>query len=78
MDKNLRSYKIRKIPSSVDFHSLYQLLHLQVYCNGLKLSISNFCIVFVLLNEGESNRKLPKTFARKNLRMTQSKLYVLI
>ena len=37
----LTSYKIRKIPSLVDFHSLYQLLHSQVYCNGLKLCISN-------------------------------------
>lgn len=33
----LGSYKIRKIPSTVDFHSLYQLLHSQVYGNGLKL-----------------------------------------
>ena len=32
---NLRSY-IRKIPSLVDFHSLYQLLYYQVYRNGLK------------------------------------------
>ena len=32
---NLRFYKIRKIPSSVDLHKLYQLLHSQVYRNGL-------------------------------------------
>ena len=32
---NLMCYKIRKIPSLVDFHSLYQLLHSQVYRNGL-------------------------------------------
>ena len=34
-------YKIRKIPSLVDFHILYQLLHSQVYRSGLKLLISN-------------------------------------
>ena len=27
MRVNLRSYKIKKIPSLFDFHSLYQLLH---------------------------------------------------
>ena len=43
------AYKIRKIPSLVDFHSLYQLLHSQVYHNGLKLWISN--VKFVLINE---------------------------
>ena len=43
---NLRSYKIRKTPSLVDFHSLYQLLHSQVYRNGLKLWISNVKICF--------------------------------
>ena len=32
----------------------------------------------VLINEGESNRKLPKIFASKNLRMTQKKLHALI
>ena len=37
----LRSNKIREIPSLVDFHSLYQLLHSQVYRNELKLWISN-------------------------------------
>ena len=31
---SLRAYKIRKIPSLVDFHGL---LHSQVYHNGLKL-----------------------------------------
>ena len=41
MRLNLRSYKIRKIPGLVDFHSLYQLLHSQVYRNGLKLWIFN-------------------------------------
>ena len=34
---NLRPYKIKKVPSSVDVHGLYQLLHSQVYRNGLKL-----------------------------------------
>ena len=29
------------IPSLVDFHSLYELLHSQVYRNGLKLRITN-------------------------------------
>ena len=38
---NVRSFKIRRILSLIDFHSLYQLLHSQVYCNGLKLGISN-------------------------------------
>ena len=28
---------------------------------------------FVLINEGESNRNLPKIFAGKNLRITQKK-----
>ena len=46
---------MRKILSLVDFHSLYQLLHLQVYRNGLKLLI--LTLKFVLINEGESNRK---------------------
>ena len=32
--KVLQNYKN---PSLVDFHSLYQLLHSQVSCNGLKL-----------------------------------------
>ena len=52
----LRSYKIRKILSLVDFHSLYQLLQLQF-----------LMVKFVLINERESNRKLPKMFAGKNL-----------
>ena len=30
------SFKIRKIPNLVDFHSLYKLLHSQVHSNGLK------------------------------------------
>ena len=30
------------------------------------------------MNEGESDRKLPKIFAGKNLRMTQKKLHALI
>ena len=67
---NSRCYKIRKIPSLVDFHSLYQLLHShKVYRDGLKLWISN--VKFGLISEGESNRKLPKVFASKNLGMTQ-------
>ena len=60
---------MRKIPSLVDFHSLYQLLHShKVYRDGLKLWISN--LKFGLISEGESNRKLP-VFAGKNLGMTQ-------
>ena len=65
MRVNLRSYKIKKAPSLVNFHSLYQLLHSQAYCNGLKPYI--LWLKFVLINEGESNRKLPKMFAGKNL-----------
>ena len=34
--ENLRSYKIEKIPNLTDVHDLYQLLHSQVYPNGLK------------------------------------------
>ena len=34
---NFMSYKIIKLSSLVDFHSLYKLLHSQVYRNGLKL-----------------------------------------
>ena len=41
MRVSLTSYKSRKIPSLVDFHSLYQLLRSKVYRNGLKLCISN-------------------------------------
>ena len=63
--KVLQNYKI---PSLVDFYSLYQLLHSQLYRNGLKLWISN--VKSVLINEGESNRKLLKLFAGKNLWMT--------
>ena len=33
---------------------------------------------FVLINEGESNKKLPKIFADKNLQMRQKELYALI
>ena len=51
--------------------SLYRLLHSQVYRNDLKLWISN--VKFLLINERESNRKLPKMFAGKSLRMTQKK-----
>ena len=57
----------------VDFHSLYQLVHLQIYVDGLKLLELKKTIKtldFVLINEGESNRKLPKIFAGKILRMT--------
>ena len=36
MYANLRFYKIIKIPSLVDVRSVYQLLHSQVYHNGLK------------------------------------------
>ena len=38
---NLRFYKIREFPGFLDFHSLYQLLHSQVYRNGLELWICN-------------------------------------
>ena len=34
---SLSSYKIRKIFSLVDIYSIYELLHWQVYRNGLKL-----------------------------------------
>ena len=37
----------------------------------------DFCLKCALINEGESNRKLPKISAGKNLRMTK-KLQVLI
>ena len=40
------SHKIRKIPSLVDFHSLFQLLHSQVYRDGLKLWIYDVKICF--------------------------------
>ena len=60
---NLRSSKIRKNPSLVDFHSLYQLLNSQVYRNGLKLSISK--VKICIDKERESNRKLPKMFTCK-------------
>ena len=77
----------------VDFYSLYQLLHSEVYRKDLKLWISNvkICIdnydwlisgsPITQLNEmkeGESNRTLPKIFAGKNLRMTQNKSDALI
>ena len=44
---NLKFYKIRKTPSLVYFHNLYQLFHLQVCCNrGLakKEKNSAFCM----------------------------------
>ena len=66
---NLSSYKIRKISSLVDFYSLYQLLYSRVYRNSLKLRISS--VKICMINEGESNRKLPKMFAGQNIRMTQ-------
>ena len=68
---NLRSYKIRKILSLVDFHSSYQLLHSQVYRNDLKHWIYNIKTYSLLINEGESNKNLLKMFANKNLQMTQ-------
>ena len=73
MRVNLTDNKIRKIPSLVDFHSLNQLLHSQVYRNDLKLKLK-----FVLINEGEPNRKSPKIFAGKNLQIKQKKLHALI
>ena len=33
---------------------------------------------FILINEGESNRKFPKIFVVKKLRMTQKKVHALI
>ena len=85
----LRPYKIRKIPSIADFHSLYQLLHLQVYCNGLKLWISKVKICIDNCDWLTSGSQHYTTeyleiclkvcyFASKNLRMTQKKLCTLI
>ena len=72
MRLKLRFYKLRKIPSLVDFHSLFQLLHSQVYCNGLILRR------FVFINEEESSRKLLKMSPGKNLQLTPKKLHTLI
>ena len=38
----LKSHKIRKIPSLVDFHSLYHLLPSQVYHNKVGINFSEF------------------------------------
>ena len=61
-------YKIRKIPSLVDFRSLYQLYN----CKYIVIVPNNefLILTFALINEGESNRKFQKIFAGKNLRMT--------
>ena len=67
----LRSYKIWKIHSLVDSHSLYQLLYLQVYRNDWKYEF--LTLKYVLINKGKSNKKLPKMFADKNNWMTQKK-----
>ena len=43
--------------------------------------VSNYeflTLKYVSINEGESNRKLPKIFAGKNLQMTQKNLPALI
>ena len=73
----------------VDFHSLCQLLHSQVYHDDLKLWTSNdeICIdncdwlissshITKLneINEGEANKKLPKVFPGQILQMTQKTL----
>ena len=72
MRVNLRSRKIRKIPSLVDFHSLQESLHSQVYRNNLKLqNYVKTTLKFVLMNDGESHIKLPKMFADKKLETTQ-------
>ena len=46
-------------------------MHSQWYRNGLKLWISN--VKIVLVNEGESNRKLAKMFAGKNFKKLDTK-----
>ena len=51
------SYKATKIPSLVVF-SLYQLLHSQLYLIGLNYEF--LTLKSVLINEGESNRKVAK------------------
>ena len=57
-------YKTRKIPSLVDFRSLYQL-----YTCKYIVIVPNYklVLIFVLINEGQSNRKFSKIFAGKNL-----------
>ena len=62
-------YKIRKTPSLVDFLSFYQLYN----CKFIVIVPNNEFLMLnevVLINERESNRKFPKIFAGKNLRMT--------
>ena len=54
---NLGFFKIRKIPNLVDCHSLHQLLHSQVYLNGLKVLF--LTLKFLLIDDQESNRKIP-------------------
>ena len=72
MRVNLRSRRGGEIPSLVDFHSLQELLHSQVYRNNLKLqNYVKTTLKFVLMNDGESHIKLPKMFADKKLETTQ-------
>ena len=52
------------------------------YCTcKYTLKVQNYeftTLKFAPLNEGESNRKLPKKFTGKNLQMTQNQLHELI
>ena len=59
---------MRKTPGLVDFLSLCQLYT----CKYIVIVSNNefLMLTFALINEGESNRKFPKLFAGKNLRMT--------
>ena len=58
-------YKVRNIPSLVDFHSLYQLY---TWKYTVIVPINAFLMLtFVLINEEESDRKFPKIFAGKKL-----------
>ena len=75
--RKFKVLKIRKISSLVDFHSLYQLIHACKY-TVIVLKYEFLTLKFVLTNEGESSRKLPKIFACKNLQMTQRKIQTLI
>ena len=72
MRVNLRSKKFTKISSLVDFYSLYQLLHSQVYRNGLKLRISNMKIC--IHKRRRIKLKTAKKFVGKNLQMTHNAL----
>ena len=68
---NLRLKKFTKISSLVDFYSLYQLLHSQVYRNGLKLRISNMKIC--IHKRRRIKLKTAKQFVGKNFQITQKR-----